>query len=94
LTKTSVTVVRIHNTLFTSQLTNGPKELVFVPSRPFQPSLTFAGKARGWFVEQKLMLSSICRCDQIKKRQKYDSGQTLLLKSDLDIQHTHLGGIT
>jgi hypothetical protein len=33
---------------------------------------------RGQFVEQKLMLSSNFRCDQIYKYQRYDLGHTLL----------------
>ncbi len=43
---------------------------------------------RGWFVEQKLMLGSSFRYDQIYKYPKYDFGHTLFvtLKSDLDVQ--------
>ncbi len=33
---------------------------------------------RGWFVEQKLMLSSIFWCGQIYKSEKYDFGHNLL----------------
>ncbi len=42
----------------------------------------------GWFVEQKLMLGSSFRYDQIYKYPKYDFGHTLFvtLKSDLDVQ--------
>ncbi len=46
---------------------------------------------RGRFVEQKLMLSSSPRCDQIYKNDRYDLGHTVvLLKTDLDVQQTHL----
>jgi len=47
----------------------------------------------GWFVEQMLMLSSWFRCDQIYNNNCYFFGHTVvLLKSDLDVQQTHLWG--
>ncbi len=49
---------------------------------------------RGRYVEQKLMLSSNFRCDQIHNCHWYDFGHTVvLLKSDLDVQQTHLRGL-
>jgi hypothetical protein len=44
------------------------------------------------FVEQKLMLSSNFRCDQICDSQRHDfwSHSAVLLKSDLDVQLTYL----
>ncbi len=46
---------------------------------------------RGQFAEQKLILSSSFRCDQIHNYQSYDFGPFLVpLKLDLDVQQTHL----
>jgi hypothetical protein len=46
---------------------------------------------RGRFVEQMLMLSSNFRCDQIYKYERLNFGHTVvLLRSDLDVQQTHL----
>jgi hypothetical protein len=46
------------------------------------------GKTCGRFVEQKLMLSSNFRCDQIYKNERYDFGHTLLcyLSPTIDIE--------
>jgi len=51
----------------------------------------------GRFLEQKLALGSSFRCDQIHDCHRYDFGHTwlcchtvALLKSDLDVQQTHL----
>ncbi len=49
-------------------------------------------KARGWFVEQKLLLSPCFRCFQIRNCKRHDFGHTVLLKTDLDVQQTHLRG--
>jgi hypothetical protein len=38
--------------------------------------LAFLEQARGWFVEQMLMLSSYSRCDQIYKYGRNDFGHT------------------
>ncbi len=45
-----------------------------------------------WFVEQKFMLSSSFRCDQIYKCPRYDFGHNfaVLLKSNLGVNQTHL----
>ncbi len=59
------------------------------------PSLKFTNRhvARGQLVKQKFMLSSNFRCDQIfKMRYVFWSHFVVLLKSDLDVQKTHLYG--
>jgi hypothetical protein len=48
----------------------------------------------GRFVDQKLLLSYSFRCDQINNNHCFDFGDTVvLLKSDLDVQQTHLWGV-
>ncbi len=49
---------------------------------------------RGQFVEQKIILSSSLKCDQIYKSQRYDFGPKLLycLIQTFGVQKTHLRG--
>ncbi len=50
-----------------------------------------SGVTKGRFVEQRLMLSTYFRCDQICEYERYDFGHfVVLLKSDLHVQQTHL----
>jgi hypothetical protein len=61
-------------------------ELLF--NKPASVSFIFNGG--GWFVEQRLVLSSSFRCDQINNCKRHHFGHTVvLLKFDLDIQQTH-----
>jgi hypothetical protein len=56
------------------------------------PSLTYVfNKPRGQFVEQKLMLSSNFRCGKIHNICCHEFNHiVVLLKSDLDVQQSHL----